>query len=120
MSFIWVLLVLHFIYYAPFFFLFLAFTRVTAGKFAMYCSIAFTLGFALLDFYILYVNFNYDFIFYYIIVCYLASIITTLALWVSGKLDITIWLPFSIVFSPVSLPFTLLFVYIATPKFRNS
>jgi len=117
---IWVLLALHFIFYAPFFFLFLAFIRVTVGQSAMYISIAFTLIFASLDFYILYTNFNYDFIFYYLIVCYLSSLTTTLGLWFSGKLDITIWLPFSIIFSPLILPFTLLFVYVSTSKARIS
>lgn len=116
MSLIWIILALHFIYYVPFLFLFLAFIRVTAGKIAMYSSIVFVVLFALLDFYILYANFNYDFIIYYVIVSYLSALITTLILWFCGKLDITIWLLFSVVFSPISLPFALLFVYITAPK----
>lgn len=113
---IWLILFLHFAYYVPFLFLFLAFISVTAGKMAMYFSIMFVVLFALLDFYILYSNFNYDFVVYYIAVCYLSALITTLVLWFCGKLDITIWLMFSILFSPISLPFVLLFVYITKPK----
>ena len=113
---IWVILALHFIYYVPFLFLFLAFIRVTVGKIAMYCSIVFVILFAFFDFFILYSNFSYDFIVYYIAVSYLSALITTLILWFCGKLDITIWLLFSVVFSPISLPFTLLFVYIFKPK----
>lgn len=113
---IWVILALHFIYYVPFLFLFLAFIRVTVGKIAMYCSIVFVVLFAFFDFFILYSNFSYDFIVYYIAVSYLSALITTLILWFCGKLDITIWLLFSVVFSPISLPFTLLFVYIFKPK----
>jgi len=113
---IWVILALHFIYYVPFLFLFLAFIRVTVGKIAMYCSIVFVVLFAFFDFFILYSNFSYDFIVYYIAVSYLSALITTLILWLCGKLDITIWLLFSVIFSPISLPFTLLFVYISMPK----
>ncbi|MEI6055653.1 MAG: hypothetical protein WCR55_06305 [Lentisphaerota bacterium] len=116
MSLIWIILSLHFFYYVPFLLLFLAFIRVTAGKITMYSSIVFVIALALLDFYILYANFNYGFIVYYIAVSYLSALITTLILWFCGKLDITIWLLFSIIFSPISLPFALLFVYLTTPK----
>ncbi len=115
---IWLILALHFVYYVPFLFLFLAFVSVTVGRVAMYFAILFVVLFALLDAYIVYANFSYEFVLYYIAVSYLSAVITTLALWLSGKLDITIWLPFSIVFSPISLPFALFFVYITKPKIK--
>ncbi|HBM15214.1 MAG TPA: hypothetical protein DD381_02545 [Lentisphaeria bacterium] len=117
---VWIILILHFIYYLPFLITFSAFVRTVSGKKNMYLGIALWFFILMLDFFLLYINFNSHFLFYYLIVCYLVPLINTLILWLCGKLDVSIWLLYTIIFSPVSMPFAFLFVYFVTPKSRLS
>lgn len=99
---IYIILSLHYLFYIFFTMLFTAFvytsTNSTKLKLASY---AISIGFALIDVLVITLNFNFSFLLHFIIICYLSTILFTITMKFFKKLDLTIWLPFSILFTPI-------------------
>ncbi len=64
-------------------------------------SYVISIGFATIDALVVALNFTPSFLFYFVIIAYFATILFTVVMKLLKKLDLTLWLSFSILFTPI-------------------
>ena len=99
---IYIILLLHYLFYVFFTILFTAFVYTSTNSIKLkVTSYVISIGFALIDALVIASNFKPLFIFQYVIIAYFTTILFTVIMKFFKKLDLTLWLSFSILFTPI-------------------
>lgn len=99
---IYIILLLHYLFYIFFIMLFTAFAYTSTNSIKLkIASYVISIGFAFIDALVVVLHFEPLFFFQYVIIAYFATILFTVIMKFFKKLDLTLWLSFSILFTPI-------------------
>ena len=102
MTLIYIILSLHYLFYIFFTILFTAFVYTSTNSIKLkVASYTISIGFALIDASVVVSNFRPSFLFQAVIIAYFATILFTIIMKFFKKLDLTLWLSFSVLFTPI-------------------
>lgn len=102
MTLIYIILSLHYLFYIFFTMLFTAFVYTSTNSIKLEIeAYVISIGFALIDALVVTLNFKPGFLFQFVIIAYFTTILFTLIMKFLKKLDLTLWLSFSILFTPI-------------------
>lgn len=102
MTLIYIILSLHYLFYIFFTILFTAFVYTSTNSVKLKgASYIISIGVALIDALVVASNFRPSFLFQAIIIAYFATILFTIIMKFLKKLDLTLWLSFSVLFTPI-------------------